>query len=94
MRQSSEQFMDKMLEDNKPPVQTKTLSEQIAEEIDKKMEQAMSSFTEALSKVSTPDNQVNNNNNEKENLNNGNKESREEGYNNNGEEGNNEEVRD
>ena len=90
MRQSSEQFMDKMLEDNKPPIQTKTLSEQIAEEIDKKMEQAMSSFTEALSKVSTPDNQVNNNN-EKEKMNNGNKESREEGDNNNGEEGNNEE---
>ena len=49
--------------------------------------------TEALSKVSIPDNQVNNNN-EKENMNNGNKESREEGDNNNGEEGNNEEVRD
>lgn len=93
MRQSSEQFMDKMLEDNQPPIQTKTLSEQIAEEIDKKMEQAMSSFTEALSKVSTPDNQVNNNN-EKENMNNGNKESREEGNNNNGEEGNHEENQD
>lgn len=85
MRQTSEEFMNKLLEDN-TPAESKPLSEQIAEEIDKKMAAAMSKFTEALEKVNIPD-QGNNNEKEKEE-----NEQDEEGSREDGEEGADEEA--
>lgn len=55
MKQSSTAFMDEMLKDNvsseAPP---KDINEQIGEMIDKRLEQAMSKFTEELSKINNP----------------------------------------
>ena len=54
MRQSSESFMDKMLEDNSSRVQSPDISKQIGDILDKKLEQAMERFNEEVSKVNTP----------------------------------------
>lgn len=55
MKQSSTAFMDELLKDNvsreTPP---KDINEQIGEMIDKRLEQAMSKFTEELAKVNNP----------------------------------------
>lgn len=54
MRQSSESFMDKMLEDNSSRVQSPNISKQIGDILDKKLEQAMERFNEEVSKVNKP----------------------------------------
>lgn len=54
MRQNSKDFMDRLLEDNSPPVEKPDLSESIAKAIDQKMEQAMKKFEEQMSKVVSP----------------------------------------
>lgn len=54
MRQSSESFMDKMLEDNSSRVQSPDISKQIGDILDKKLEQAMERFNEEVSKVNKP----------------------------------------
>lgn len=54
MRQSSKDFMDKLLEDNTQPIEKPDLSQEIAKTIDQKMEQAMKKFEEQMSKVASP----------------------------------------
>lgn len=55
MRQSSEKFMEKMLELNSSGGAPEAdLSTQIGEMIDKKMEEAMSKFTAEMEKVNKP----------------------------------------
>lgn len=54
MRQSSESFMDKMLEDNSSRTQSPDISKQIGDILDKKLEQAMERFNEEVSKVNKP----------------------------------------
>lgn len=54
MRQSSESFLDKMLEDNSSRVQSPDISKQIGDILDKKLEQAMERFNEEVSKVNKP----------------------------------------
>lgn len=54
MRQTSEGFMDKMLEDNTPAPEGEDLSEKIANIIDKKMAESMEKFKSELEKVSPP----------------------------------------
>lgn len=58
MRQTSTEFMDEMLKDNSKPQDAPDLSKQIAEVIDKKMEQAMKKFEEQVSKVVSPSNET------------------------------------
>lgn len=58
MRQTSTEFMDEMLKDNSKPQDAPDLSKQIAEVIDKKMEQAMKKFEEQVSKVVSPNNET------------------------------------
>ncbi len=82
MRQSSEKFMDALLEENKPPAENNIpdLSKQIAEAIDRKMEQAMAKYNEEISKINLPTKEVETpNNNDKEDLENGNTEEGAEG---------------
>lgn len=56
MRQSSTDFMAKMLEDNVSATPSNTdLSDQIAARIDECMDKAMSKFTAALTTVNVPD---------------------------------------
>lgn len=57
MRQSSTAFMDELLKDNAKPTDSPDLSKQIADAIDKKMEQAMAKFEEQISKVVPPEQQ-------------------------------------
>lgn len=54
MRQTSEGFMDKMLEDNTPAPEGEDLSEKIANIIDKKMAESMEKFKSELEKVRPP----------------------------------------
>ena len=54
MRQTSEGFMDKMLEDNTPAPEGEDLSEKIANIIDKKVAESMAKFTAELEKISPP----------------------------------------
>lgn len=54
MRQSSESFMDKMLQDNSSRTQSPDISKQIGDILDKKLEQAMERFNEEVSKVNKP----------------------------------------
>lgn len=55
MKQSSTAFMDEMLKDNvSRETSPNDINEQIGEMIDKRLEQAMSKFTEELSKVNNP----------------------------------------
>lgn len=64
MRQSSTDFMAKMLEDNtNAATSNNDLSDQIAARIDECMEKAMSKFTTALNNVNVPDQEQNNSNN-------------------------------
>jgi hypothetical protein len=82
MRQSSEKFMDALLEENKPPAENNIpdLSQQIAEAIDRKMEQAMAKYNEEIAKINLPTKEVETpNNNDKEDLENGNTEEGAEG---------------
>lgn len=58
MRQTSEGFMDKMLEDNTPAPEGEDLSEKIANIIDKKMAESMEKFKSELEKVSPPASEV------------------------------------
>lgn len=58
MRQTSEGFMDKMLEDNTPAPEGEDLSEKIANIIDKKMAESMEKFKTELEKVSPPASEV------------------------------------
>ena len=58
MRQTSEGFMDKMLEDNTPAPEGEDLSEKIANIIDKKMAESMEKFKAELEKVSPPASEV------------------------------------
>lgn len=78
MRQSSEKFMDALLEDNTPPASNNIpdLSQQIAEAIDRKMEQAMAKYNQEIAKINLPAKEVEepNNNIIKEDLENGNTE--------------------
>ena len=77
MRQSSEKFMDALLEENTPPAENNIpdLSQQIAEAIDRKMEQAMAKYNEEIAKINLPAKEVETpNNNDKEDLENGNTE--------------------
>lgn len=77
MRQSSEKFMDALLEENTPPASDNIpdLSQQIAEAIDRKMEQAMEKFNQEIAKINLPAKEVETpNNNDKEDLENGNTE--------------------
>lgn len=77
MRQSSEKFMDALLEENTPPASDNIpdLSKQIAEAIDRKMEQAMAKYNEEIAKINLPTKEVETpNNNDKEDLENGNTE--------------------
>lgn len=78
MRQSSEKFMDALLEENTPPASNNIpdLSQQIAEAIDRKMEQAMEKYNQEISKINLPAKEVEepNNNIIKEDLENGNTE--------------------
>jgi hypothetical protein len=77
MRQSSEKFMDALLEENTPPAENNIpdLSQQIAEAIDRKMEQAMAKYNEEIAKINLPTKEVETpNNNDKEDLENGNTE--------------------
>lgn len=62
MRQTSTAFMDEMLKDNSNvSIDKPDLSKQIAETIDKKMEQAMKKYTEQISKLNTPTSEESNN---------------------------------
>lgn len=82
MRQSSEKFMDALLEENTPPASNNIpdLSQQIAEAIDRKMEQAMEKFNQEIAKINLPGKEVETpNNNDKEDLENGNTEEGAEG---------------
>ena len=82
MRQSSEKFMDALLEENTPPAENNIpdLSKQIAEAIDRKMEQAMAKYNEEIAKINLPTKEVETpNNNDKEDLENGNTEEGAEG---------------
>lgn len=64
MRQSSTDFMNRMLEDNTNAAQSNNdLSDQIAARIDECMEKAMSKFTAALNTTNVPDQEQNNSNN-------------------------------
>ena len=78
MRQSSEKFMDALLEENTTPAENNIpdLSKQIAEAIDRKMEQAMAKYNEEIAKINLPTKEVEtpNNNIIKEDLENGNTE--------------------
>lgn len=77
MRQSSEKFMDALLEENTTPAENNIpdLSQQIAEAIDHKMEQAMAKYNEEIAKINLPSKEVETpNNNDKEDLENGNTE--------------------
>lgn len=58
MRQTSEGFMDKMLEDNTPAPDGEDLSEKIANIIDKKVAESMAKFTKELEKISPPKEEV------------------------------------
>lgn len=58
MRQTSECFMDKMLEDNTPAPEGEDLSEKIANIIDKKVAESMTKFTKELEKISPPASEV------------------------------------
>lgn len=58
MRQTSEGFMDKMLEDNTPASEGEDLSEKIANIIDKKVAESMAKFTAELEKISPPKEEV------------------------------------
>lgn len=58
LRQTSEGFMDKMLEDNTPAPEGEDLSEKIANIIDKKMAESMEKFKAELEKVSPPASEV------------------------------------
>ena len=58
MRQTSEGFMDKMLEDNTPAPEGEDLSEKIANIIDKKVAESMAKFTKELEKISPPKEEV------------------------------------
>lgn len=74
MRQSSEKFMDALLEENTTPAENNIpdLSKQIAEAIDRKMEQAMTKYNEEIAKINLPTKEVETpNNNDKEDLENG-----------------------
>ena len=82
MRQSSEKFMDALLEENTPPAENNIpdLSQQIAEAIDRKMAQAMEKYNQEIAKLNLPSNEVETpNNNDKEDLENGNTEEGAEG---------------
>ena len=82
MRQSSEKFMDALLQENAPPTPNNIpdLSQQIAEAIDRKMEQAMAKYNEEIAKINLPAKEVETpNNNDKEDLENGNTEEGAEG---------------
>ena len=82
MRQSSEKFMDALLEENTTPAENNIpdLSQQIAEAIDRKMEQAMAKYNEEIAKINLPTKEVETpNNNDKEDLENGNTEEGAEG---------------
>lgn len=82
MRQSSEKFMDALLEENTTPAENNIpdLSQQIAEAIDRKMEQAMAKYNEEIAKINLPPKEVETpNNNDKEDLENGNTEEGAEG---------------
>ena len=82
MRQSSEKFMDALLEENTTPAENNIpdLSKQIAEAIDRKMEQAMAKYNEEIAKINLPTKEVETpNNNDKEDLENGNTEEGAEG---------------
>ena len=82
MRQSSEKFMDALLEENTPPAENNIpdLSKQLAEAIDRKMEQAMENYNQEIAKLILPSNEVETpNNNDKEDLENGNTEEGAEG---------------
>ena len=78
MRQSSEKFMNALLEENTPPASEHIpdLSQQIAEAIDRKMEQAMEKYNQEIAKINLPAKEVEepNNNIIKEDLENGNTE--------------------
>lgn len=77
MRQSSEKFMDALLEENAPPTPNNIpdISQQIAEAIDRKMEQAMEKYNQEIAKINLPSKEVEEpNNNDKEDLENGNTE--------------------
>ena len=78
MRQSSEKFMDALLEENTPPTpeHIPDISQQIAEAIDRKMEQAMEKYNQEIAKINLPSKEVEepNNNIIKEDLENGNAE--------------------
>ena len=77
MRQSSEKFMDALLEENTPPASNNIpdISQQIAEAIDRKMEQAMEKYNQEIAKINLPAKEVEvPNNNDKEDLENGNTE--------------------
>lgn len=78
MRQSSEKFMDALLQDNAPPTPENIpdISQQIAEAIDRKMEQAMEKYNQEIAKINLPAKEVEepNNNIIKEDLENGNTE--------------------
>lgn len=56
MRQTSEEFMNKMLEENTPTPTAvgDDLANKIAKTIDEKLEQAMQKFTEQMNKVNVP----------------------------------------
>ena len=75
MRQSSEKFMDALLKDNAPPTpeHIPDISQQIAEAIDRKMEQAMEKYNQEIAKINLPAKEVEepNNNIIKEDLENG-----------------------
>ena len=75
MRQSSEKFMDALLQDNAPPTPNNIpdISQQIAEAIDRKMEQAMEKYNQEIAKINLPVKEVEepNNNIIKEDLENG-----------------------
>lgn len=67
MRQSSTDFMAKMLEDNTNAAPSNAdLSDQIAARIDECMDKAMSKFTAALTNVNVPDQEHKNSINESE----------------------------
>lgn len=83
MRQSSEKFMDALLEENTPPASNNIpdISQQIAEAIDRKMEQAMEKYNQEIAKINLPSKEMEdpNNNLIKEDLENGNTEEGAEG---------------
>lgn len=75
MRQSSEKFMDALLEENTPPASNNIpdISQQIAEAIDRKMEQAMEKYNQEIAKINLPSKEMEETNNNiiKEDLENG-----------------------